>query len=226
METTSLPVIGLDGLEEGLQALGVVKRKITRVDSLASVQSDTGLSEEQRKQFAYAPKVEVAFVEGSEDLWFRTRGGNWAATFVMLPHDHVLLTAEYVTGADIVLIGHCAGMPQKGETMEQCAIRETEEESGVVLSCVAPLSAGGLPVSARKSSERVFPYVGFPRYVAGELVIVPPRPDKNEAIKAFQMPLDDYWRFLDADRFANGVVHRDCAYAGLRRLGLLWIPSL
>lgn len=216
-----LPILRKFHLLDQLAALGITNRRITRVAKFAEVREDSGLSEKQREQFRFAPSPEVVFLEGSEDLWFRSRGSNWATVFVLLPDDLVLLTAEYVTGAEIIIIAHCAGQPEKGETMEQCVIREAREESGIILGSAHSLSSAGLPVSARKSTERVFPFVGYPALHAdGRVMFEGPKPDENERIVPFVMPLRDYWDFIGTS-YGNTVAGRDCAYAALRHLGKL-----
>ena len=218
---TVLPVLRLENLDVELSKLGAFKRKILSTTSVEKFDKDS-ISERQRGQLRFIPKSEVVLLEGSDNLWFRSVGSNWATTFVMLPGDLVLLTAEYVAGADIVVIAHCAGVSAKGESMADCAKRETEEESGIVLEKVVPLSKGGLPVSSRKSTERVFPFIGVPMIDSeGKTVSIPTRHDECEDIHPFLMSLQDYWTFLNDSRYNNSVVARDCAYSALRYLGKL-----
>ena len=106
--------------------------------------------------------------------------------------------------------------------MAECAKRETEEESGVVLESVTPLSIDGLSVSSRKSTERVFPFIGFPKLDSSRKVIFKDiKHDENEDLLPFLMPLKDYWEFLNNHKYDNSVAGRDCAYAALRFLGKL-----
>jgi len=224
MDITDIPIIPLRNLEEGLRGLGIKREKISSVESLSDL-NPALLSERQRGQLKYAPKTEVLKFEGNEDLWFRSNAKDWATTFVLLPGDLVLLISEYAAGADIVVVASCAGVPDPNESFADCAKREVEEESGVILERVVPLSQTGLPISLRKSTERVYPFVGIPLIKDGQVVCKPSKDDPDEKIKPFLMTLQDYWEFISSERFNNSVTGRDCAYAALRYLGRIGLTA-
>lgn len=214
----NLPILSHINILDSLTSLGIKKKPIMSVRSADSVYESL-LTEEQKGQLKYAPRNEVVRLEGDDNLWFRSKGKDWATAFVLLPGDMILLTAEYVTGADIVSIVPCAGVPETGESMAEAAVREVREESGVVLESVHPLSIGGLPVSARRLTTRVHPFIGFPKLDSeGKPVFAPLAPDEDEDILPFLMSLPDYWEFL-SENYDNALVARDCAYAALRYLG-------
>lgn len=219
-------------LYEQLEMLGVRKQRIVSSRPLSELKPET-LTNAQRDQLRFAPQNEVLSLEGNEDLWFRTRAKDWACTFTLLPGDLVVLIAEYKHGADTVTVVPPAGVPRKGESMADCAKREYEEETGIALAKVVPLCGpGGLALSGRKSTEHVFPFVGYPRIKARwdegfdhsgptyQLICAPQRLDAKEKLTAFLMPLRAYWNFI-GNAYDNEAGVRDAAYAALRELGFL-----
>lgn len=215
---TGLPILKVQNLPAELSRLGIVKRRI--VSSLPLEDLDKNqLSQAQQNELRFAPKNEVVLLENDEHVWFRTRTKNWACTFVLLPGELVPLTAEYKHGADLIVVTPPAGVPQESESMAGCAKREFEEETGIVLDRVVSLSgAAGLPVSGRKSTERVFPFVGFPKFNSGNLVLINQQLDATEDLKLFLMALPEYWKYI-GDGYDNEAGSRDCTYAALRYLG-------
>ncbi len=217
----ALPILRLSDLKAELAQHGIVKKQVESVQLLSEL-DQASLNEKQRAQLRFAPRTEVVRMKNDSDLWFRSRGTNWVSVFVLLPGDLVLLTAEYMTGTDMINISPCARVAEKNEPLSTCALREVREESGIVLERVRHLSAGGLPVSARKSTEIVFPYLGYPKIDEdGKVVQVERKLDENEDLLAFLMPLADYWEFLSTPWYDNAVVGCSTGYAALRHLGKL-----
>ena len=225
---TGLPVLHTTVCEEALAELGITKKRATSCISLKDLDSGN-LSEDQRGQLRFAPTAEVVRLEGSNDLWFRMNAKNWATVFTILPGNLVVLTAEYKHGADIISVVSPSGVPKKGESMADCGKREFEEETGIVLAGVLPLSTSeGLALSSRKSTERVFPFVGYPATDSGgTLIIGNQKLDKNENLKVFLMPLIEYWSWISSSHYDNEAATRDAAYAALRELGYfqLYLPG-
>jgi 8-oxo-dGTP pyrophosphatase MutT (NUDIX family) len=218
------PIVTATNVYEVLQTLGIQQKLVTNIQPLETLNPEE-LLPNQRKQLAYAPKIEVVTLDGGSDLWCRTRAKNWACTFILLrapEESYVLLTGEFKHGFEQVSLTPPAGIPEKGESMADCALRETQQETGVQLTSVTPLSSpNGLGLSGRKSTERFFPFLGTPAYGPNdEPIITSMHLDSNEQLQPVLMPLAEYWIFL-ANSYDNEAGGRDTGYAALRELGLL-----
>ncbi|MDP3727752.1 MAG: hypothetical protein Q8R35_03915 [bacterium] len=172
----------------------------------------------------FAPMTEVVFHEdpnGRPFTGFRDVFRDWATTFVLLPEDLLLLTAEFKHGAGVVIVPP-SGVPTKSEMelppherMAACAKREFEEESGFKLERVIPLIVTpGAPVNARQMTQRFWPFLGVP---TDPIVQGPKKLDDIEYLKGFLIRLTEWMKFLD-----RGELHDECAgtltLLALRRL--------
>lgn len=220
-EQTGFSILTADNLYDQIAQLGITKKQILYSVDFKQLDMDK-LSDDQRAQLRFAPVNEVVFLEGSEDLWFRTRARDWACTFVVLPGDFIPLIAEFKHGANIISITPPAGVPRRDEAMATCAKREFEEETGILLDRVEPVSGTrGFPLSGRKLTETAFPFVGFPQFTSnGSLVMQERRLDATENLLTFLMPFAEYWNFL-GEQYENECGSYATAYAALRKLGRL-----
>lgn len=218
---TGFPILTAYDLYGQIAQLGIVKRQILYATDFGKLDLDK-LSDAQRGQLRFAPVNEVLMLEGSDDLWFRTRARDWACTLVVLPGDFVPLIAEWKHGADIISITPPAGIPRREESMAVCAKREFEEETGILLDRVEPVSGSrGYPLSGRKLTETCFPFVGYPLLTAdGSLVLRERRLDATENLLTFLMPLAEYYQFL-GEQYENECGSFAAAYAALRKLDRL-----
>ncbi len=154
----------------------------------------------------------------------------WTCTFILLNsptgEKYVVLTGEYKHGHERISITPPAGVPEKDESMTDCAKREAEQESGLILESVQPLCGPlGEALSGRKSTELVFPFLGIPAYdTDGTPKKKPVELDETENLKCVLMPLEEYWKFIGTD-YENESGPRDCGYAALRELGLLTLAG-
>ena len=69
-------------------------------------------------------------IEKPEDLGKRTSGVSIVATM----NDKLLLLREFRMGINKEIYNLCAGMLEKGETIEECITRELYEETGLTVS--------------------------------------------------------------------------------------------
>ena len=179
----------------------------------------------------FAPKAEVLFLvpPGGTKIgtYFRSTGRDWASVFAPVPdpkdphvpkYQLVPVVAEWKHGAEEISIGPPAGVPKKGETMEDCGRREFMEETGFELESMEAL-AGGVttPVSGRQTTQgfRAFLGKGKTPVVRGES-----RLDDSAYLKLMLVPLPVWLEVV-----AQGLTGESSAivttFLALRKLRLL-----
>lgn len=184
----------------------------------------------------FAPKGEVLFLVppgGTEvGTYFRSKGKNWVAVFATVPDPNfetsaqaewgnllVPIVAEWKHGAEVTVIGPVYGMPNKGESLENCARREFEEETGFKLATVEQLTLDGLAVSPRQTTQMYWPFRGTVQEPVerGEA-----RLDETEDLKLILVRLDAWVEFI-----LSGAARDDNAYVttflALHKMGLLQV---
>jgi 8-oxo-dGTP pyrophosphatase MutT (NUDIX family) len=181
------------------------------------------LTDEQRSEMRFAPKAEVVThrdPQGNPYRGFRTVMKDWATTFCLLPGDLVVLVAEWKHGANVISLVPPSGVPSKKDngSMEACAKREFEEESGITLKNVIALSGTeGLPIATRGLTSRYFPFLG---QTFSDFIVGPSSLDEKETLQLLLMPLTEWLKLIE-----SGRVQEECAvsvtYLALRRLGRL-----
>lgn len=128
------------------------------------------LSEPQRSELRFAPKTEVVSLtdhHGNPFRGFRTAGKNWTTVFTLLPGNLLPIVGEYKHGVDEVVLVPPSGVPHKEDLQTPnpwttCAQREWEEETGLKLRNVEPLSDHPLIISGRQCTMRYYPLLGPP----------------------------------------------------------------
>lgn len=185
-----------------------------------------GLDTEQWEDYRrFCPRTEIMVFRRPDKkrfTGFRTVKENWATTFALLPGDYLLVAGEWKHGVEAISLSPPSGViePKDKGSMARCAKREYEDETGITLKEVIPLSGSkGISINSRNSSQVYFPFLG--------IVKTPIRPkktklDKDEQIQIVQIHLNDWLTLIE-----KGKVIDDCAitttYLALQRLGRMKI---
>lgn len=223
------PIVNADNVYKILEGLGVhpwphVKPPMDLKDYVAG-----NLTEAEKADLRFAPKNEVVFLKqpnGKPYTGFRNVGKNWSTVFAVLPGDLVPIVGEFKHGAEEITLVPPSGVLSKAETeisslmerMKACGGREFEEESGLKLKNVIPLSSEhGLAVSTRQSTQRYYPFLGE---VAMPVAPGRSKLDENEHLKMVLIPLSEWLILVN-----SGRIYDDCAvsvtYLALGKLGRL-----
>lgn len=218
------PIATADNIFSLLSDLGIRQVEHSRpvMDFEEYMASD--LTEKQRSDAVrFGPKREVVIQtdkHGEPFHGFRTVGKNWATVFTLLPGDLVPIVGEYKHGADEVTLVPPSGVLHKVDTespdpMAACGRREWEEETGLKLDSVTPLTGYPLMISGRQSTVRYYPFLG---QVTLPIVKGKSKLDDTENLKMVLVPLQEWLKLIDNSR---GI--EDCAvsttFLALRRLG-------
>jgi len=186
----------------------------------------------------FAPRAQALLLippgGGKTGAYFRSVGKNWVAVFATVPDPDpdrapeyreqwfnllVPIVAEWKHGAEVTVIGPVYGVLEKGESPRDCALREFREETGFELADVMPLTADGLAVSPRQSTQQYFPFLGR---VKEPITRGTARLDATEHLKLVFVRLRAWVYFI-----SNGLARDDNAYAttflALAKMGLLQV---
>lgn len=225
-----IPVARATNYLDVFAALGIVPWEHTEAAmSMTDYLAGEHTAQERADAEHFGPKSEVVQLRqpnGKPFVGFRSVGKNWSTVFAVVPSDEfgplIPLVGEWKHGAETISICMPSGVPNKNELagsdpMGACAKREFEEETGMVLTGVTPLSPEGIPLSGRQSSTRYFPYLGT---VATPIIPGPSKLDDTEYLALVLMPANNWLHLM-----LRGEVYEDCAasatlIAGLR-LGLV-----
>jgi ADP-ribose pyrophosphatase len=216
------PVVTAQNAYQVLADLGVQPWEPTKPPLPLEDYSQLELSEQQRHELKrFSPKADTLFLRnpktGQDFTGFRTVGGDWAATFTLLPGDLLALVGEYKHGMGRVSLTLPAGRLEPSELNDpsKSAKRELEEETGLVLDNVVSLSQSGLYPMGRRATVRYYPYLGI---IREPVVPRSQRLDETEDLRVVLMPLNEWLKLIDA-----GQVHDEYAvtttFLALRKLG-------
>ncbi len=170
----------------------------------------------ERRKIAerFAPKTEVLVLEnpvnGIVDDFFRAVGKDWATVFAPLPNPDdesdplIPLIGEWKHGCDKdggdegMTVVPPSGVATKADLVTQqpylaAGKREFEEETGIELAEVIPLSEHSFPSAGRNQTARAFLFFGVPKI---PVVPGPNKLDKMEHLKGFLLPLSEWRKFL------------------------------
>ncbi|RJO59004.1 hypothetical protein C4546_04205 [Candidatus Parcubacteria bacterium] len=166
------------------------------------------LTDDQKGELRFAPKAEVMFLEqpnGQPYTAFRSTQKPWATTFCLLPGDLIPIVAEWKHGAECISLAPPSGSLGKADngSMKNCAKREFEEETGIELSGIIPLSQAGIAVNCRSSGQRFFPHLGI---AATPISPGPTKLDQTENISLVLIPLKDWLMLIE-----EGGVVENCS---------------
>lgn len=193
-----LPVVSRDNIFSVLNDLGLKIWQPTEESVPLEQYKQRSLTEAQRKELEYAPKVEVVtFLTPHNNLWrgFRAIGKHGTVVFCLLPDNLIPICAEFRHGCEVVSLNLPGGI-YTTEKPEECARREFEEEIGINLQELIPLTTNGVPVDARRSNMRNFSFLGIP---TDPIVIKNQTLDRNEFLKRLLIPLEDWIQLIEDD---------------------------
>ena len=128
------------------------------------------------------------------------------------------VAAEFRHGVEAGSLILPGGKVVKEEDIHSCAKREFEEETGIVLEDVIGFNPAWMPISQRQSTERVYFFLGIPRF---PLVVEPHKPDQDEFLKVVVMPLYDWLELISQGRELVDSHSALLTLLALRHLGRL-----
>lgn len=147
----------------------------------------------ERKRYSIVSRREI---KNSEDLDGYTAG-------VINPAEKVLVSKEFRLGVNRHLYGFPSGMPEKGESISECAIREVREETGIEGVCIEHVTKPEY-TSPTISNERVAVAYGHIDYLQ-----VPVKSNNpNEEIESVWMSKTEILPFLEQNEENISLVHR------------------
>lgn len=218
-----IPILTADTVYPYVESVGIKPWPVLERPIDLAMYVASHLTDSQRSELRFAPKAEVVTLQdpkGNPYRGFRTVMKDWSTTFCLLPGDLVVLVAEWKHGANVISLVPPSGVPSKKDngSMENCAKREFEEETGIALKDVSALCGpDGLPIASRGLTTRFFPFLGR---TFEDITVGPSSLDEKEALQLLLMPLNEWLKLIE-----SGRVFEECAvsitYLALRRLGHL-----
>lgn len=132
-------------------------------------------------------------LKGIEDVG----GAPSGVSIVAVCEDRLLLLHEFRMGVNRTIYNLCAGMIEKGETIEQCIERELYEETGLTVKAVKKI----LPPSfAAVAISDTTTYIAF---VEAEGIIEAHHASANEEISAAFYTREEVKRLLETESFSS-----------------------
>lgn len=204
---------------------------------LGGLSANPANDELRREVERFAPRAEVVFLlrpNGQPFRGFRSVGHNWVSVFATVPdpspdlsdvvrdkwwNQLVPIIVEWKHGAEVIVIGPPCGTLEGGESPQDRAVREFEEETGFKLARVEQLTPEGLAVSARQTTQMYWPFFGK---VQEPVERGKARLDETEDLKLILVRLVAWVDFI-----LSGIARDDNAYAttflALHKMGLLQV---
>ncbi|MFN8251744.1 MAG: NUDIX hydrolase [Ferruginibacter sp.] len=93
------------------------------------------------------------------DDYYLTRLGNVAVVLAITTNNQAVLIRQYKHGTGEVLLELPGGMQHKHATMEQCAVAELQEETGIQVIPEQLLSLGKVAGNAAKTDQVTYGYL-------------------------------------------------------------------
>lgn len=162
-----------------------------------------GLTEAQRKELMYSPRIEVVtFLTPHGNSWrgFRTIGKHGTVVFCLLPGNLIPICAEFRHGCEVISL-NLPGGNYTTEKPEECAKREFEEETGIYLEKLVALTTNGVPLDARRTNMKNFSFLGIP---TNPITVKEQVLDKNEFLQCLLIPLDDWLQLIEENLTQDG----------------------
>ncbi len=195
-----LPLATADNIYEIVKGSGIANWKITADPVAAEDYPEADLTSQEIK-IKRKLQVEVSQFLTPSGKNFRgfhllsdMRG---TRVFTLLDEGLIPICAEFQHGCREVLLDLPGGEMKKGEDPAVCAKREFEEETGIVLKKIFPLSLVGVPVSARYTGARSFSFIGV---AGGSVELKLQKLDANEHLKVVLISLDDWLKLVDREK--------------------------
>lgn len=221
------PVVNADNIFSTLEKLGI--RKWPRLEPPMSLEEyrRRGLNHDQKKEILkFTPSIEVVRFRdplSEEFVGFRPKWnfGSGTHVFALLPNDLIPISAEFRHGAEVISLILPGGVAEPNETsLGLCAKREFEEETGILLDSVEPLSLGKnncIPLSSRQFGQRSCGFLGT---LPSVLKILEPKLDKQEFLKIVLIPVEEWLKLIEHGRVEEASPIFS-TYMALRKLGRL-----
>lgn len=138
--------------------------------------------------------VELKFSNGERRTYERFRPATRAAVMVLpIDGDDLLMLREYAVGTERYELGFCKGLMEKGETPEQSANRELQEEMG--------LGARHFELLRSVNSNLTFMNAPMHILIARDFYSSKLQGDEPEALELVRMPLAKIDELLADEHF-------------------------
>src|SRR3989344_6579161 len=224
------PIVNSANVFSVLEELGI--KRWPRIEGPVLLEKYLGqdLTDRQKREVEkFAPRVEVDIFEdptGRPFTGFRAAWHYGAGTrvFTILPGDLVPIAAEFRHGAEVIsLILPGGTFEEKDSTPGQCAKREFEAETGIMLDYVMPLETidvSGIPVSARQTNQRCHGFLGI---LPKSLKIAEQRLEPREFLKIVLIPVSEWVKLIMDGQVKEGsaIISTFQALHRLNRIALL-----
>ena len=216
-----LPLANADNVLKIIQSSGIANWKTTTDPIAVGDYSEADLTDQEieiKRRF----QIKVSnFLNPSGEVFrgFRFDCGHGTRVFTLLNGELVPICAEFQHGCGEVLFDLPGGTLESGEDPTDCARREFEEESGIILESIISLSSVGMPIAARPFSSRNFSFIGI---ASDPAVLRPQKLDAEEYLKVILISLDDWLKLIDREIVqAYSASTTLLALRRLRSMGLL-----
>ena len=195
-----IPVVSAKDVFEVASSLGIVPWKEIGKPTPLEEYLKKDLSPDEKKDLRFAPKTEVAFFKTNKNRifrGFRNIGPDGVVIFSLLPSDLVVVCAEFRHGSGEVMLNLPGGLVESGEHPEARARKEFEEETGIVLSDVVPLSNTGTALFARQMKTRNFSFLGIPK---NPIEVCKQNLDIDERLAVLLIPLGEWFKLIQMEK--------------------------
>lgn len=214
-----IPIANSDNVFEVARSLGIVKWKTSeKVMSAADYlkREHTPSEKEHLKYLLPSEVVSLINPKGEVFRGFRFLGPSGALVFTLLPGNFIVVCAEFMHGCDQVMLDLPGGMIEPGENPEATAKKEFEDESGIILEKVIPLSTRGIPSNARRIHSWHYIFIGIekkPIQIKEQVL------DSMEYVGVMLVHLDDWIKLIEKEAVdAKSVA---ATFKALINLGLI-----
>ncbi|MBP7981033.1 MAG: ADP compounds hydrolase NudE [Tolumonas sp.] len=139
--------------------------------------------------------LQLRFSNGEERVYERIPGGNRHAVMIVpvLNNDTLLLIREYAAGTHTYELGFPKGLVDAGETDEEAANRELQEEIGMAAGALTFMKQVSLAPGFMNAKMAIFmAHDLYPQQLAG---------DEPEELEVVPWPLHDAEALLDHPQF-------------------------
>ncbi len=213
-----IPIVTAERIFLDLEQLGISRWKKTEPPLPLAEFLKRTLTDFDRQNLRFAPKVEVASFRNPLDQsifrGFRTLGSHGSVVFSLLPGDLIPICSEFRHGCETISLNLPGGTIGQ-ETPEVCAKREFEEETGISLGELIPLTTHGVPLDARSSIRRNFSFIGVPQE---PIQAQSPQLDSSEVLRVVLISLEDWLKLIERDQVSDGF-SIITTFLALRKLG-------
>lgn len=181
-----------------------------------------------RSSTASAPPIQATVFQhprGDHYTYFRVTPPSFGGVFTLIKNHensqyYVVLILEFTQGLnDLLLTPPCGGLEQQDhefpDPFAACAQREFENETGIRLRCVVPITSSrvGVGVSGRQDNQRIHAFWGEP---LDPPEFIPQKLDPTEHHAVVLMSLDEWLKYLQCGLHINETSYTMTMLALLR----------